>query len=294
MHGLLPAWALHVAALGDLALAVTLLGWIGARAGRTLGQPHPGWRWYGAALACLVLALLAVLAMTVMPAQWPLLRVFHLHLNTLGLVGLAALGTLPVLLPTALGRPDPGSAGWLNRSLWPVAGGIMVIAIGAAWRAPIAAAGAAIVLALVVSLALRWIKLFGWAALVGDGVGASLLAALVGLAITLGAGIAHGAGWLPARPTLSAWAAGFLLPLVSGALSQLIPVWRWPGPAIPARATMRSRLAAGGRGRAILLLSAMLAFLAGEQQAGIAFVLSALALFSISLASALRVSRSTR
>jgi hypothetical protein len=34
MQGLLPPWALHLAALGDLALAVTLLGWIGARAGR--------------------------------------------------------------------------------------------------------------------------------------------------------------------------------------------------------------------------------------------------------------------
>jgi hypothetical protein len=229
-----------------------------------------------------------------MPAQWPLLRVFHLHLNTLGLVGLAALGTMPVLLPTALGRPDPEAASWLRRFLWPVAGSVVVIATGAAWTSPIAALGAASLLLIVASLALHWKSRFGLAALVGDGVSASLLAALAGLAVTLGAGIAHGAGWIPARPTLPAWAAGFLLPLVTGAISQLLPVWRWPGPATPARATMRLRLAAGGRGRAILFLSAALALLAGERQAGIAFVLSALALFAISLASALRVSRSTR
>ena len=107
MQGLVPHGLLHAAAAVDLLLAAILLNWIAARARAALGSPHPGWRWYGTALGCLMLALLAALLMPLLPSYWKALRLFHLHLNTLGLVGLAALGTLPVLLPTALGKPDP-------------------------------------------------------------------------------------------------------------------------------------------------------------------------------------------
>ena len=85
-----------------------------------------------------MLALLAAILIGLFPAYWRALRLFHLHLNTIGLVGLAALGTLPVLLPTALGKPDPEAAGWLRRRLWLVAGGALVIASGTAilWPLP--------------------------------------------------------------------------------------------------------------------------------------------------------------
>jgi hypothetical protein len=46
----------------------------------------------------------------------------------------------------------------------------------------------------------------------------------------------------------------FLLPLLSGALAQLLPVWRFPGPATPARAAWRAGLVAGGAFRAGLFL----------------------------------------
>jgi len=294
MQGLAPYWLLHVAAAVDLVLAAILLNWIAARARAALGSPHPGWRWYGAALGCLMMALLAVLLIPALPLYWKPLRIFHLHLNTLGLVGLAALGTLPVLLPTALGKPDPEAASWLRRRLWLVAGGALVIATGAAVIWPFAAPGAALLLVAALGLIGQWGRRFGFKAMLADGVAASLLAAVAGLLVTLAAGVAHGAGLLPGRPTLLAWGAGFLLPLVTGALSQLLPVWRWPGPALPARHIMRQKLAASGGLRAALFLAGALALLGGFAPAAGLLVASALLLFIAGLLQAVRVSRSTR
>jgi len=293
MQGLAPYWLLHVAAAVDLVLAAILLNWIAARARAALGSPHPGWRWYGAALGCLMMALLAVLLIPALPLYWKPLRIFHLHLNTLGLVGLAALGTLPVLLPTALGKPDPEAASWLRRRLWLVAGGALVIATGAAVIWPFAAPGAALLLVAALGLIGQWGRRFGFKAMLADGVAASLLAAVAGLLVTLAAGVAHGAGLLPGRPTLLAWGAGFLLPLVTGALSQLLPVWRWPGPALPARHIMRQKLAASGGLRAALFLAGALALLGGFAPAAGLLVASALLLFIAGLLQAVRVSRST-
>ena len=123
---------------------------------------------------------------------------------------------------------------------------------------------------------------------------ASLLAALVGLMITLAAGLLHGAGLIPTRPSLLAWASGFLMPLVSGALSQLLPVWRWPGPQTPERLLMRRKLASSGSVRAGLFLSSALAFLAELEVLGAGLVAFALLLFVIGLLQAVRVTRSTR
>lgn len=294
MQGLVPYWLLYGAATVDLVLAAILLNWMAARARASLGSPHPGWRWYGAALGCLMLALLAILLTAIWPAYWYPLRLFHLHLNTIGLVGLAALGTLPVLMPTVLGKPDPEAAGWLHRRLWLVAGGALVVATGAAVVWPFAAPGAALVLVAALGLVGQWVRRFGIRPLLADGVSASLLAAVVGLLLTLAAGVAHGAGLLPARPSLLAWGAGFLLPLVSGALSQLLPVWRWPGPVTPARRLMRDKLAASGGWRALLFLLSALALLADFQRMAGGMLLAALLLFAINLLQAVRVRRSTR
>jgi len=294
MQGILPYWLLYGAAAVDLVLAAVLLNWMAARARASLGSPHPGWRWYGAALGCLMLALLAILLTAIWPAYWYPLRLFHLHLNTIGLVGLAALGTLPVLMPTVLGKPDPEAAGWLHRRLWLVAGGALVVATGAAVVWPFAAPGAALVLVAALGLVGQWVRRFGIRPLLADGISASLLAAVVGLLLTLAAGVAHGAGLLPARPSLLAWGAGFLLPLVSGALSQLLPVWRWPGPVTPARRLMRDKLAASGGWRALLFLLTALALLADFQRLAGGMLLAALLLFGVNLLQAVRVRRSTR
>lgn len=294
MQDWLPYGLLYLAATVDLILAATLIHWIVGRARAALGTPHPGWRWYGAALGCLMLALIAILMIGVWPSYRHGLRLFHLHLNTLGLVGLAALGTLPVLLPTALGQADPEAAGWLRRRVWLATSGVLIVALGAAVEWTFAAPGATLLLIAALGLLGQWIRRFGLSSLLRDGVTASLLAAVIGFLLALGAGLLHGAGLISTQPSLPAWACGFLLPLVTGALSQLLPVWRWPGPQTPARLVMRQKLAASGVLRAALFLFSSLALLAGLEQFAGALVACALALFVIGLLQAVRVPRSTR
>ena len=294
MQGWFAHWLLPLAAAVDLLLSGILLNWIAARARACLGSPHPGWRWYGAALGCLLLALLAVLLISIWPQYWRALRLFHLHLNSIGLVGLAALGTLPVLMPTVLGKPDPEAASWLRRRLWLVVGGALVVATGAAVIWPFAAPGAALVLVAALGLVAQWGRRFGFKALLADGVATSLMAALAGLMLTLGAGVAHGAGLIPGHPTLWAWMVGFLLPLVTGTLSQLLPVWRWPGPLVPARLQMRQKLAATGQWRGALFFTAALALIGGFETPAVILLCFGMLLFIINLLQAVRVSRSTR
>jgi len=294
MQGIIPRWLVSLAAAVDLALAGILLNWMVTRARATLGSPHPGWRWYASALGCLMMALLAVLLIDLWPAYWKPLRLFHLHLNTIGLVGLAALGTLPVLMPTALGKPDPDAGSWLRRRLWLVAGGALIVATGAAVVWAFALPGAALILVAGLGLLGQWIRRFGLRAIISDGVSASLLTASLGLLISMVAGVVHGAGMTATRPGLLAWGAGFLLPLVTGALSQLLPVWRWPGPVIPERLEMRKILAGNGQWRSGLWLASALALFAGYDRLAGVLVVSGLLLFVFSLLQAVRVSRSTR
>ncbi len=294
----LQAWVpyelLYGVAAVDLIFAAILLRWIVRRAHSALGSPHPGWRWYAAALCCLMLAMGSVLLMAIWPAHAAQLRLFHLHINTLGLVGLAALGTLPVLLPTALGKGDPEAAGWLRRRLWLVAFGALIVSTGAVVNWAFAAPGAALLLVAALGLLGQWVRRFGLQAILADGVSASLSTALVGLMLTLTAGLLHGIGLLPDRPAILAWAGGFLLPLVSGALSQLLPVWRWPGPTIPARGLMRGKLAATGRWRGILFIAGAMALIVGQDRLAAFLIGIGVILFAIAVMQAVRVARSTR
>ncbi len=294
MAGALPRGWLHGAAGLDLLLALVLLGWIIGRARHCLGAPHPGWRWYGAALACLIGALVVVPLMAALTPRYPLWRLLHLHLNTLGLVGLAALGTLPVLLPTALGLPDPEAAGWLRRRLWPMLGGAVAVAVGAAFLWPLSVVGAALLFVGAFGLAGQWVRRFGIKTLVGDGVSVSLVLALFGFLLIQVAGVLHGAGFLAARPTIATWVAAFLIPLVTGALSQLLPVWRWPGPRVPARDAMRRCLAAGGAWRAVMFVAAGGAFMLDAPVLGGPLLAAGMALFAIGVIRAVRVGPSAR
>lgn len=294
LQGVVPYALVQLAAGVDLLLAGGLLYWIAGRARAALGRPHPGWQWYAAALAVLMLALLAVLAMAVWPAHWQAWRLIHLHLNTLGFVGLTAFGTLPVLLPTVLGQGDPGAAQWLRRSLWPMLAAVLAVALGTAVHWLLAAMGAAILMVLCCALMVRWLKHFDLPRLFRDGAAVSLLVAVTGWGLSLFAGILHAAGGLPAMPGLWAWVAAFLLPLVTGALGQLLPVWRWPGPQCPARDAMRSRLVASGGVRALLFFSSGCAFLGDFRGAGLLFSILGLLLFVFSVLQTMRIRRSTR
>lgn len=294
MQGILPYGWVSVVAAVDLILAAILLGWIRKRMRATLGKPHPGCVWYVAALIFLMLALIAILGMRLFPEHWQAWRGWHLHLNTLGLVGMAALGTLPVLLPTALGLPDAKTAVWLKRHWRVMAAGVILLAGGAALYGPLSIVGGALLLLVALRLLGQWLRCFGLGCLWRDGAASLLSLALVGWCLTLLAGAAHAVTDLDPRLALWAWVVAFLMPLVTGALSQLLPVWRWPGPKIPARDAMRARLVAGGQWRGLLFLAAGIGFLLDFSGLAALLVAAAMAMFLFNLLLAMRIPRSTR
>jgi hypothetical protein len=109
-----------------------------------------------------------------------------------------------------------------------------------------------------------WVRTHSFGRLLGDGVATSLLVATTGLLGLILVGLAHGLGAMPGRPAVAGFFALFLLPLVTGALSQLLPVWRFPGPLTPARTQLRERLARHGRLRAGLFLAGGVVLMAGS------------------------------
>ena len=266
-----PAGLALASALTSLA-ALSLGGWTANRTRQMLGPRHRGLDWYLAALAFLLLALLAVLLMPLFPAQRNALRLFHLHANLLGFVGLTALGTLQVLLPTSLGQGDPGAALRLRHDLKWAAGGALLIAVGASSSLPASASKMAPALALlgtalygwvVVHMLHAWLSMFGKALRQMHSAASSLTAAALGLLGLLVLGVAHGSGWLSARPAVTGFVIAFLLPLVSGAVAHLLPVWLRPGAQGPQHQALRAKLCRWGglRGLSLLLLGLAIAAL---------------------------------
>lgn len=214
------------AAAGALAAAALLLGWTVRRGRQAFGAPHPGLWWYAAALAALLLALAALLAAPLWPEQWGALRRLHLHLNLLGFIGMTAVGTLWVLLPTAGGYADPGAAPRLRRDLPWAAAGTLAVALGAAWLPPLAWLGWAAWLYVAARLLLPLLRQFRPLVWRTRGVASALGVAVAGLLLNLAAVPLHGR--LGAAGVSALFVAGFLLPLVTAAAAQLVPVWRWP------------------------------------------------------------------
>lgn len=244
------AWGRYAGAFLAMVAAGLLLAWSRQRRTGMLGRPHPGLAWYQAALTCLVLALAAILASAIWPQQWAGLRRFHLHLNTLGFIGLTAMGTLSVLLPTVAGRPDPEVGPWLRRNLPLAMGGTVLIAVGAAWFSPLAWIGAAAWAIPLARLGARWLRLYRSEIFALHGAAPLLAAALAGFVASLLFGAA--AAFFPALAPTSVFVAGFLLPLVAGASSQLLPVWLRPGVQGDWHTRLRRRLGRYGGIRAAL------------------------------------------
>ena len=216
------------AALAGLAVA-GLLAWIVRRGVHSLGRLHPGLHWYIAALVSLVLALAAVIAMELFPEQRLALRRLHLHLNTLGFVALAAVGTLQVLLPTTVMGQDADAVKRLREDLKWAVGGAVLISIGAAWLPALAWAGLVLWSIPLVRLLLAWTRHFANAIIAMHGAAVSLAAALVGYMLLLLTGVLHSTGVLQGRHAVPAYLLGFLLPLVTGAVTHLLPLWIRPG-----------------------------------------------------------------
>lgn len=220
---------IRLAVLAGLTLTLAMAAWIVLRARAAIDAPHPGLYWYLAAVVCLALALASVLVMEFLPAQRAALRLFHLHLNTLGFIGLTALGTLAVLLPTAAGQPDPDAARRLRRDLPLAVAGVLLTAAGAALWPPLALAGLLLLFLPVVSLGTAWLVRFPQQILCAHGAAPSLALALAGLIVLLIASALHVRSRLAGADAVVGFVLAFLLPLVSGAVSQLLPLWLRPG-----------------------------------------------------------------
>lgn len=246
--------ALNMAAVFSLLLAIAFAGWLVIRARSSFGKPHPGWRWYLASIIFLVIGLTVVPAMDYWPAERQPLRLLHLHLNTLGFIGLTAIGTLQVLLPTVLSGPDTDAATRLRRDLPLAVAGVLLVALGAAFYLPLSLVGAGFLFYIACRPGLSWQRRYGLPAIIADGASAALAASLCGFLLLLAFGVAHALGLLEGRNAIPAFMAAFLLPLVSGALSQLLPVWRYPGRRTPDRDRARAMLVKGGAMRASLFI----------------------------------------
>ena len=215
-----------------------------------------------AALLCLGASLLAILAMTVWPEQSLALKRLHLHLNLFGFVGLTAVGTLQVLLPTAAGHPDPQVAIRLRNDLPAAWGGTILIAMGAAWMPPLSWLGLVLWLMPLIRLMRVWLARFRTEIFCRNGAVPLLAAALQGFFLALVAGSAHGAGWIDSTCVAHLFVFSFLFPLVSGAAGQLLPLWLRPGQQTEWHVRARQRLTFAAGARAALFLVAGLLMLA--------------------------------
>lgn len=260
------AWGwLTVAALLALAAAFAMLRWMRAVARAALGGPHPGLAWYVAAMACLTAGLAAAALMPLAPAWHGALRAFHVHINLYGLVALTAVGTLQVLMPTVLNRPDPGAGIRLKRDLkWALAGSLL-LALGQASGQPwLAGVGVALWFWVLLRMLLAWVGLYGRRLVTLHGNAPPLMAATLGLAAAMLSSLGLGLATSP----LTVFLPGFLMPLVSGAAGQLAPVWLRPGRREPWHEQSLRALGRFGGVRALLFVSAAGLPLAGYKCAG--------------------------
>lgn len=270
-------FAASAAAGVALLAAAGFARWARQRGKAALGSPHPCLYWYLAALACLVLALAAIPAMDAWPAQRLLLKRFHLHLNTLGFIGLTAFGTLQVLLPTVAGRPDARAAQRLRSDLPYAFAGTLLIAVGAAGLPWLALAGLTLWLVPVVRLASAWYG-FRHEILRATGAAPLLATALAGFACALIDGGLHGTSLHDPVAGAHLYIFSFLFPLVSGAAGHLLPLWLQPGRQTAWHDAARRCLTFGSGARALLFLAGGLLLAAGYRW-GVYLALAGLAAF---------------
>jgi hypothetical protein len=208
---------------------------LGGAKGRLLPASVP-FRFFGAAVVFHFLAWLALGAgAEVWPAApgalgWPLAA---LHLVTLGVLGMAALGAGAQLLPVATRQPAPGHR-LLGALWWPYTVGVAVLALGMGFAQPLwlAVGAVAVTLAFLAWAALMFRNLLGARGM--PGVVAHGWTALLALLVVLASALSLAATWLglpaPSRDAVLAvhavWAPyGFMGMLVLGLSYILVPMF---------------------------------------------------------------------
>jgi hypothetical protein len=126
--------------------------------------------------------------------------------------------------------------------------------------------GAMLLLYVCGRIGFSWLQRYGAQAIIADGASAALLAAMGGLLLILVFGVLHAVRVIDGHDAVPAFMVAFLLPLVTGALSQLFPVWRYPGRRTPERERMRDVLVKGGAIRAVLFVASGVFLALGHRQ----------------------------
>lgn len=261
-----PQWLpdAHYVGAAIIAIATAMLAnWAYRLRSRTIGKPHPCLDWYLAAMACLIVALVAILMIYLLPGQRAALRLLHLHLNTLGFIGITALGTLQVLLPTIVQRFDAEIAAQMQANLKWIVAGVVVIACGAAWSASFAWVGVLILGIRLVKMMWGWVQRYAGEIFALHGAAPALAVALCGYFFALMLGTVHAYHHVAFNP-VATFIIAFLMPLVSGAVSYLLPLWLQPGRQTIWHKAARKYLGFGGGLRALV-------FLAGGLLAGLGY-----------------------
>ena len=179
-----------------------------------------------------------------------------MHINLLGFVGMTAFGTLCVLVPTVAGYSDPDARGRLRVDLYFAVTGTLLVASGSAWLTWLVWPGLVLwlipLMRFASSLVMRWRKfVWGW-----HRSSTSLGLAVFGLiAVLITAGF-HAAGARPSGASMQAFFFVFLFPLVTGAVSYLLPVWLWPARNTTVYKCTARRLAWGSGVRSLVFLAA--------------------------------------
>ncbi len=218
----------YVAATINMMTIIALGYWMITLKRKAIDRPHPCLDWYLAALICLLFGLAAIVMTFFVPKQATALRLVHLHLNTLGFIGITALATLQVLLPTTAQQPDPLLATRMRRHLKWLMLAIVAIAGGAAWYPPLSWFGLSILLWLLFIIMKSWLSLYFNKIMCLHGTTSSLAIALCGYIIAVIMGAVHAHSTPSINPT-AIFIIAFLMPLVTAAITHLLPLWLWPG-----------------------------------------------------------------
>ena len=264
----------------------------GAFLGGAKGRLLPAsvtFRFFGAAVVFHFLAWLALAAgAEAWPAApgalgWPLAS---LHLITLGVLGMTAMGAGAQLLPVATRQPAPGHR-LLGGLWWVYTGGVVVLVSGMGFAQPrwLGAGAVAVTLAFLAWAALMFRNLLGARGM--PGVVVHGWAALLALVVVLASALSLAATWLglaaPSRDAVLAvhavWAPyGFMGMLVLGLSYILVPMF-----AMADRPGEREQLASWGLALAALVLAGAAVFTPA------AFLVRVVALIAGSAAAALHL-----